>query len=104
MDRIGSLAAEHAVRGPRRGARELLGCARHDAHVDLGEPEYLRREVEPRALAGARDVVDSVRLARRQLYESAREMAHERRAADLVVDHSQLLARAGEPQHRVDEV
>ena len=104
-DRIAALAAQHAVGRPPRRAHELVARRRQDAAVDPGALEDLQRELVPRALAGAGDVMDAGLLrALGELDERAREVPGPGRAADLVGHDGDLVALRAEREHRVDEV
>ena len=62
------------------------------------------REAVPARRAAAGEVVDAGRAALDELQRGAREVRRRRRAADLVVDHAQLVALRPQAQHREQEV
>ena len=91
--RVGALAAQHRVRGPRRRTAELRGRDPAHAAVEAGLFEDRLGELRPRAVAVGGDVPEPAR----QLDELARrrgEMTDVRRAAALVVDDRDLVALA----------
>jgi len=92
------------VRRAWRGARELLGGRGHHAAVDGGLVEDLERELVPRALAAADQVVDAGCAPLGDLDQRGGEVAGPRGTADLIGDHAELVGRLGERQHGVDEV
>ena len=61
-------------------------------------------EAAPARRAAAGEVVDAGRAALDELERGAREVRCRGRAADLVVDHAQLVALRAEAQHREQEV
>ena len=61
--RVGALGVQHAEGGARRGARELVGRGGVDGAVESGLASISVAKLEPRALAGARDVQDAVACA-----------------------------------------
>ena len=92
-------STDHA--GPPGRPRKLLGRAGRELHLAAGQREDLAGELEPRAAAGGRQVVDAEVLALDQRGQRLGQVAGEGGAADLVVDHAQL---GTEAQHRVHEV
>src|SRR5438552_12571726 len=98
-----ALAAEDRVRRSRSRTAELLSRDRHHLAVDPSLAEDLAGEAGPRALALGGHVPDALRQLQ-QLPCRLREMSHEGRAADLVVDDANLVALAPELAHCLDEV
>src|SRR5581483_10300641 len=96
-------AAQDRVRGPRGGAAELGRRDRADEAVEPGFGEDGLRELGPRAVPAAGDVMDAL-LERDDRPRRRGEMPDVGRAAALVVDHRHLVPLGAEPEHRPDEV
>ena len=95
-------STEKAGRGG--GPAELGGALGLDAAVQPGLGERRDGELEPRAVAAAGDVQRAGQAALGHVDQRRRQVARVGRAADLVVDHGDLVALGAEPAHGVDEV
>jgi len=98
------VAVEDTIRWAGDFGSELGGGDRKDGSRESGLTEDLDGEFVPRTIAGASEVVRSPGSGANETGDASGEFEGRGGSTALIVDDLEVVAFAGEPEHRLDEV